>query len=91
MMFAAGSGRQVCADAILLEGEAEVNESLLTGESDPVGKQAGDLLLSGSFVISGKCRARVEHVGSATTPPRSQRRRGRIEKCIQSSSPLCAR
>ena len=59
------SGRQVCADAILLEGEAEVNESLLTGESDPVGKQAGDLLLSGSFVISGKCRARVEHVGSA--------------------------
>lgn len=59
------SGRQVCADAILLEGEVEVNESLLTGESDPVGKQAGDLLLSGSFVVSGKCRARVEHVGSA--------------------------
>ncbi len=59
------SGRQICADAILMEGEIEVNESLLTGESDPVSKQKGDLVLSGSFVISGKCRAKVEHVGSA--------------------------
>ena len=58
-------GRQICADAILLEGEIEVNESLLTGESDPVSKQPGDLVLSGSFVLSGKCRAKVEHIGAA--------------------------
>lgn len=58
------SGNQICADAIVLQGECEVNESLLTGESDPVVKKPGDLLLSGSFIISGTCRARVEHVGA---------------------------
>lgn len=57
------SGRQVCADSILMTGNAEVNESLLTGESDPVGKCPGDMILSGSFIISGKCRAKVEHIG----------------------------
>ena len=57
------TGRQVCADAVLLTGAAEVNESLLTGESDPVRRSAGEHLLSGSFVVSGRCRARVEHVG----------------------------
>ena len=57
------TGRQVCADAVLLTGAAEVNESLLTGESDPVRRSAGEYLLSGSFVVSGRCRARVEHVG----------------------------
>lgn len=57
------AGRQVCADAIILTGAAEVNESLLTGESDPVRRSAGEHLLSGSFVVSGRCRARVEHVG----------------------------
>ena len=40
-----------------------MNESLLTGESDPVRRSAGEHLLSGSFVVSGRCRARVEHVG----------------------------
>ena len=58
------SGNQICADAVLLTGECEVNESLLTGESDPVVKKPGDLLLSGSFLVSGSCRARVEHVGA---------------------------
>lgn len=58
------SGNQICADSIVLQGECEVNESLLTGESDPVVKKPGDLLLSGSFIISGTCRARVEHVGA---------------------------
>lgn len=57
------SGGQVCADSILMNSNAEVNESLLTGESDPVGKSPGDLILSGSFIISGKCRAKVEHIG----------------------------
>lgn len=57
------TGRQVCAAAVLLTEAAEVNESLLTGESDPVRRSAGEHLLSGSFVVSGRCRARVEHVG----------------------------
>lgn len=57
------AGNQICADAEILTGQAEVNESLLTGESDPVPKRAGDHVLSGSFVVSGHCRACVEHVG----------------------------
>ncbi|MDR3349362.1 MAG: HAD-IC family P-type ATPase [Acidaminococcales bacterium] len=56
-------GRQISVDSVVLYGEAEVNESLLTGESDLVAKKPGDHLLSGSFVVSGKCYARVEHVG----------------------------
>ena len=41
-----------------------MNEALITGESDPVLKRPGDLLLSGSFLVSGHCFARVEHVGA---------------------------
>ncbi len=58
------SGHQVCADAILEKGQVEVNESILTGESDAVLKQPGDSLLSGSFIVSGKCSASVIHIGS---------------------------
>lgn len=57
------AGNQVCADCIVVQGSCEVNESLITGESDPVGKGEGELLLSGSFLVSGSVRARVEHVG----------------------------
>ncbi len=57
------SGRQICNDSVVLAGSLEVNESLLTGESDPITKEAGAQLLSGSFVISGKCWAKVTHVG----------------------------
>lgn len=57
------SGYQICADAVVLEGECQVNESLLTGESTPVLKKAGDELLSGSFLISGNVKAEVVHVG----------------------------
>lgn len=56
-------GVQVVSDAILLEGEVEVNESQLTGESVPIKKQIGDMLYSGSFVVSGTSYVRVEHVG----------------------------
>ncbi len=63
-ILALAAGNQICADAIVSQGECEVDESLLTGESDPVLKREGDLLLSGSFVVSGACRARVEHVGA---------------------------
>jgi len=58
------SGNQVCSDAVVSEGECEVNESLITGESDPVIKRVGDQLLSGSFISSGNCTATVEHVGA---------------------------
>ena len=58
------AGKQVCSDSLILAGEVEVNESLLTGESDPVSKSPGDHLLSGSFIVSGKCWSCVDHVGS---------------------------
>lgn len=57
------SGNVICADSRVLSGSAEINESVLTGESRPVLKCAGDDLLSGSSVISGKCRAEVIHTG----------------------------
>ena len=57
------SGNQIPSDAILIEGGIEVNESLLTGESDAITKKTGDILYAGSFVVSGNCKARVERVG----------------------------
>lgn len=57
------AGRQVCSDSEVKEGSCEVNESLLTGESEPVVKAEGDELLSGSFIISGKVVAKVKRVG----------------------------
>lgn len=57
------SGNQVCADSIVENGQVEVSEALLTGESDPILKKQGDVLLSGSFIVSGKCYARVNKVG----------------------------
>lgn len=59
-------GNQVCADCVVLKGECEADESLLTGEADAIYKKPGETLLSGSFVISGKCKARVERVGRAS-------------------------
>ena len=58
------SGMQIPADALVLEGEMETDESLLTGESVPVRKTPGDELFSGSVVVSGACMARVERVGA---------------------------
>lgn len=58
------AGNQIYADAQILEGQLEVNESLLTGEADAVIKKVDDELLSGSFVISGKCIARLIRVGA---------------------------
>ena len=58
------AGNQIPSDSIVVDGEVTVNESLLTGEQDPVKKQAGDNLFSGSFIISGTCKARVDKVGA---------------------------
>jgi len=57
------NGKQICSDSVVIEGFIEVNESLLTGESDAILKKPGDELYSGSFVVSGACKARVEKVG----------------------------
>ncbi|MDD3392330.1 MAG: HAD-IC family P-type ATPase [Bacilli bacterium] len=57
------NGNQIVTDSIIAQGSVEVDESFITGESDPIYKKAGDLLKSGSFIISGKCYGRVEHVG----------------------------
>ena len=56
-------GDQIPSDAYVLEGEIEVNESLLTGESDTILKEKDSKLLSGSYVVSGKCYAKIEKVG----------------------------
>ena len=56
-------GKQIPADSILLDGSVEVNESLLTGESDAILKKPGDILYSGSFIVSGTCKAKVDKVG----------------------------
>ena len=55
-------GNQIIADSIIKEGAVEVNESLLSGEENSITKKVGDTLYSGSFVISGKCIAKVEKV-----------------------------
>lgn len=55
-------GNQIVVDSIVLDGTIEVNESFITGESDSITKRKGDTLLSGSFVVSGNCYARVEHI-----------------------------
>ena len=60
------AGQQVSADCIALEGNAELNESLLTGESVPIKKEDGDLLYAGSFVASGRIAARVDKIGEDT-------------------------
>ncbi len=58
------TGKQICADSIVIEGTVEVNESLLTGESDAIVKKPGDILYSGSFVVSGRCSSRVDKIGT---------------------------
>lgn len=57
------AGNQVPTDCVVMTSEVDVNESLLTGESEPVHKKPGDMLLSGSFIVSGRCRCRAEHIG----------------------------
>lgn len=57
------TGNQIATDCTILEGEVEVNESFITGESNLISKKEGDLLLSGSFIVSGSCISKVEHIG----------------------------
>lgn len=61
VIFEAGS--QIPADAVVVDGSAQVNEALITGEADEIAKQPGNPLLSGSFVVSGRAVARLTKVG----------------------------
>jgi len=56
------SGNQIVTDSKVIDGEVLVNESLITGESDAILKKEGDELLSGSFIVSGTCYAKVINV-----------------------------
>lgn len=58
------AGNQICADGVVLEGDAQVNEALLTGEADEIAKGPGEKLMSGSFIVSGVCKARLTAVGA---------------------------
>lgn len=79
-----GAGDQVTADGTVLGGEAFVNESLLTGESDPMPKSAGSRLFSGSFVVSGECAAVLTAVGADSYAEKltEQARRRPTEKSV---------
>lgn len=57
-------GNQVVVDSIIKEGLVEVDESFITGEANSIEKKPGDMLLSGSFIVSGSCVSQVEHVGA---------------------------
>ena len=85
--FSAGS--QIPADAKVVSGELQVNESLITGESDEIEKREGDSLLSGSFVVSGKACARLEKVGkdsyiSKLTQQATKSKKGEQSEMIRS-------
>lgn len=56
------TGNQIATDSFIQEGEVEVDESFITGETDTLLKKKGDMLLSGSFISSGTCIAKVEHI-----------------------------
>ena len=57
-------GNQIITDSVILSGTVDVNESLISGEENSITKIKGDMLYSGSFIISGDCICRVEHVGN---------------------------
>ena len=83
------AGNQISADAVILDGNVSVNEALLTGESDEISKTAGDTLMSGSFIVSGTCKARLEHVGidsyiSQLTMQAKKSRKGEQSEMIRS-------
>ena len=87
------AGGQIPADAVVLEGQLNVNESLLTGEADEIVKKNGDELLSGSFVVSGSCLARLTKVGeesyiSKLTHRATQTKEGEQSEMIRSLNRL---
>jgi cation-transporting ATPase E len=82
VVFAAGN--QVFADAVVVSGTCHVNEALITGEAEEIKKSPGDKLLSGSFVISGSCRARLTRVGADSYAAKLTLEAKKSKKRIQS-------
>lgn len=83
------AGNQISADAVIIDGTVAVNEALLTGETDEIYKSTGDILMSGSFIVSGECRARLEKVGadsyiSQLTAQAKKSRKGEQSEMIRS-------
>ena len=83
------AGNQIPADAVVEEGEVQVNEALITGEADEIAKKPGDELLSGSFIVSGHCKARLDKVGadsyvSKLTLQAKERKSGEESEMIRS-------
>ena len=78
------AGNQLSADAILAEGCVRVNEAMVTGESDEVIKNKGDILLSGSYIVSGECKAVLTQVGHKAYAARLalEAKAGRKKCCI---------
>lgn len=74
------AGDQVCADAIVLEGDGAANESLLTGESTPVPKHGTDWLMSGSYVVEGRFVAQLQRVGDDSYANRLTRSAKKIKR-----------
>lgn len=74
------NGKQIAADCIVVEGEIDVNESLLTGESVAVKKGPGDTLYAGSFITAGTCYAKVNRVGQDCYIQKLQARAKRYSK-----------
>lgn len=87
------AGNQVCADAVICSGEVHVNEALLTGEADEISKAEGGALMSGSFIVSGECYARLDKVGadsyiSQLTAQAKVQQRGEQSEMIRSLNKL---
>jgi len=58
------TGSQIATDSIILSGNIQVNEAFITGEPNSIYKKVGDVILSGSYIVSGKCIAKVERIGN---------------------------
>lgn len=83
------AGDQIPADAVVIDGRANLNESLLTGESDEILKAKDSVLMSGSYVVSGECLARITKVGadsyiSKLTLQAKQQKKGEQSEMIRS-------
>ena len=79
-------GDQIMYDSVVQEGNIEVNEAFITGESDNIAKKPGDKLISGSFVVSGTAKAKVEKIGADNLSPNFKTRPPPSKLPIPSSS-----
>lgn len=86
-VFKVVSGNQIPVDGVVLDGFAEVNESLLTGESVPIKKKVGDSILAGSFITSGSLTARADKVAEECYV---QKLTEKVKKYKKSTSELMA-